>query len=481
MSRAENHRDDIPEVVDTEVEPFTLVHDILTHWWYILMGALAAAMLTYVVVNMRYVPEYTTTATFVVSSKGSNNTYSNLNSANEMAQTFQKILESSIMKKTVCEELGVDEIDADIQTEVLEGTNLLVLNVTADTPKESIDIIRSIMDHYTEVSIYTVGNAVMDVLEEPEIPYIADNPLNVREDVKKGFLAGAGVCILLFGLLSYMRNSVKQEKEIEKKLDARSLGAIVYERKYKTVRALVEHKKTAILMDSPVASFAFVESYKKLAAKVEYQMKKDDRKVLVVTSVSENEGKSTVAANLAIGLAEQGKKVILVDGDIRRPSQFLIFNLKVEEKNELGEFLKGAGVLGDILMKGDRQHLYFLGGRNCYSSSTEMLHSDKLPRLMNACKKNADYVIIDTPPAGLLGDAQVFAQCADAVLMVVRQNYMLAEDINDILDDFRDNHSKILGVVLNGVQTFSHIADSTVGGYYGRYGHYGKYGKSKGR
>ena len=65
--------------------------------------------------------------------------------------------------------------------------------------------------------------------------------------------------------------------------------------------------------------------------------------------------------------------------------------------------------------------------------------------------------------------------------MVVRQNYMLAEDINDILDDFRDNHSKILGVVLNGVQTFSHIADSTVGGYYGRYGHYGKYGKSKGR
>ena len=206
-----------------------------------------------------------------------------------------------------------------------------------------------------------------------------------------------------------------------------------------------------------------------------------DRKVLVVTSVSKNEGKSTVAANLAIGLAEQGKKVILVDGDIRRPSQFLIFNLKVEEKNELGEFLKGAGVLGDILMKGDRQHLYFLGGRNCYSSSTEMLHSDKLPRLMNACKKNADYVIIDTPPAGLLGDAQVFAQCADAVLMVVRQNYMLAEDINDILDDFRDNHSKILGVVLNGVQTFSHIADSTVGGYYGRYGHYGKYGKSKGR
>lgn len=103
---------------------------------------------------------------------------------------------------------------------------------------------------------------------------------------------------------------------------------------------------------------------------------------------------------------------------------------------------------------------------------------------MKACRKYSDYVIIDTPPAGLLGDAQVFAQSADAVLMVVRQNYMLAEDINDIMDDFRDNHAKILGVVLNGVQTFSNVADSSVGGYYGKYGKYGRYGnysKNKGR
>jgi len=471
-------------MVNTEIELFTLIHDILINWWCILLGAIAAAMIAYVVVNVQYVPEYTTMTTFVVGSKGSNNTYSNLSSANTMAQTFEKILKSSVMEKTICDKLKVDEIDADISTEVLEGTNMLVLSVTADTPKESIDIIRTIMDHYTEVSLYTVGNAVMDVLEEPKIPYAAENPLNVRESVKKGFLGGAAVCIILFGLLSYMRNSVKQEKEIERKLDARSLGAISYEYKYKTIRQLISHKKSAILVDNPIASFPFVESYKKLAAKVEYQMAKDERKILVITSVSENEGKSTVAANLAISLSEQGKRVILIDGDIRRPSQFLIFGLELEEKNELGEFLKGSGVLTDVLVKGERQHLFFLGGRNCYSSSTEMLQTDKLPRLMKACRKYSDYVIIDTPPAGLLGDAQVFAQSADAVLMVVRQNYMLAEDINDIMDDFRDNHAKILGVVLNGVQTFSNVADSSVGGYYGKYGKYGRYGnysKNKGR
>lgn len=477
MSRDENQREEISEAVDLGIDLFTLVQDILRNWWAIILGALAGAMLCYVVANVQYVPEYTTTATFVVGSKDSNYGYSNLSATYSMAQTFEKVLKSNVMKKIICENLEMDELDAKISTEVMEGTNLLTLSVTADTAKDSIDIIRTIMDHYTEVSIYTVGSAVLNVLEEPKMPYASANPLDARAQAKKGFLAGAAICVALFGLLSVMKNSVKQEKEIEKKLDARSLGAISFEYKYKTLRDVLKHKKSAALIDNPLAGFAFVESYKKLASKVEYQMAKGERKVLVVTSVSENEGKSTVAANLAISLADQGKKVILIDGDIRRPSQFLIFDQKVEDKNELGEFLKGSGTVSDILMKGERPRLFFLGGRNCYSSSTELLYSERFPMLLDGCRKSADYVIIDTPPAGLLGDAQVCAQYADAVLMVVKQNYMLAEDINDILDDFRDNHTKILGVVLNGVKTFASVADNSIGRYYGKYGQYGHYGQ----
>lgn len=477
----EKNKNEAATLPDIELEPFTLFHDILKSWWAIVLGALAGAMLMYVIVNVRYVPEYTTTATFVIASKGDANAYSNLNSANTMAKTFEKILKSNIMEKTICEELKIKELNADIKAEVLEGTNLLVLTVTASTPKYAIDVIRTIMDNYTDVSFYTVGNAVMDVLEEPKIPYTADNPLDARSMVKKGFLGGALICIFLFGILSYMHDTVKQEKEIEQKLDARSLGSIDYEWKYKNLREWIRHKKGSVLIDNPLAGFGFVESYKKLAAKVQYQMDKDDRKVLVVTSVAENEGKSTVAANLALTLSEQGKKVLLLDGDIRRPAQFLIFKMKIDEKHELGEFLKGHGQVGDVLMKKSDGKMYFIGGRNCYSSSTEILQTERLPKLLSACRKSVDYIIIDTPPAGLLGDAQVFAQSADAVMIVTKQNYMLAEDVNEILDDFRSNNSKVLGVVLNGVQTFSTITNSPVGGYgkYGRYGRYGNYGKSR--
>lgn len=478
----EKNRNDMAVMPDTEIEPFTLLLDILKNWWVILLGALAGAMLMHVFVNVRYVPEYTTSTTFVVASKDDANMYSNLSSANTMAQTFEKILKSTVMKKTICEELDVEDLNAKISAEVIEGTNLLVLKVTADTPKYAIDVIRTITDHYTEVSFYTIGNAVMNVLEEPKVPYSADNPLNVREAEKKGFFGGLAVCIVLFGLLSYMNDTVKQEKEVEKKLDARSLGAIAYEQKYKTLKGWIRHKKGTVLIDNPIASFRFVEGYKKLGTKVQYQMDKDDRKVLVVTSVAENEGKSTVAANLALTLSEQSKKVVLIDGDIRRPSQFLIFNMKVEEKHEFGEYLKGNGQLNDVMLRKGGGNLYFIGGKNCYSSSTEILQSDRLPKLLNACRKFADYVIIDTPPAGLIGDAQIFAQKADAVMLVTKQNYMLSEDVNEILDDFRDNHSKVLGVVLNSVKTFETLTEGPIGGYgrYGRYGKYGNYGKNRG-
>lgn len=216
---------------------------------------------------------------------------------------------------------------------------------------------------------------------------------------------------------------------------------------------------------------------------VEYRMAKNEQKVLVVTSVSENEGKSTVAANLAITLAEQSKRVLLVDGDIRRPSQFLIFGMEPKEENELGEYLRGNGSLADVMVPCTRKHMLFMGGKNCYSSSTEMLNSDSFYKLMTACRKFVDYVIIDTPPAGIIGDAQIFAHCADAVMIVAKQNYMLAEDINEVMDAFRDKEGKVLGVVLNGVRSFSGLVDSPVGHYYGKYskyGRYGNYGRSKG-
>lgn len=460
-----------------KIEPFTLIHDILVNWWVILLGALAAAMLTYVAVSIRYVPQYTTSTTFVVSARNTSASYSSQGTANSMATSFQKVIESNTMQDILCEKLGVDEIDADIHVNIAGETNLLELTVTDDSPLDSFDVMKGILENYSSVTLYTVGDVVLNILEQPSIPFSPDNPLNAGSVMKKAFLAAAVAIALLLGGFAVMKDTLKTEEDINNKLDARSLGAIAYEFKYKSVKELLEHSKNVALINNPLAGFGFVESYRKFSSKVEYRMEKEGWKTLAVTSVAENEGKSTVAANLAISLAERDYRVVLIDGDLRRPSQFLIFGLHPHEENELGEFLKRERNRFDLLMKTSVPKLYVIGGRNCYSSSTDILQSEFTGRFLQRCKESADFVIVDTPPTAVLADAELWGQYTDAVLFVERQNYMSAEGINTMLDKFRAQGTKIIGVVMNGVQSFGSIVGSTVGRYSSRYGEYGNYGK----
>lgn len=460
-----------------KIEPFTLVHDILINWWAILLGALAAAMLSYVFVGIRYVPQYTTSTTFVVSSRGTTASYSSLGSANSTTATFQKIIESTAMQDILCEKLGVDSIDADIQANIAGETNLLELTVTAASPSESFDIMEGILDNYSSISYYTVGDIVLNILEEPSIPFSPDNPMNTGSVMKKVFVAALAAFAALFGVLSFMKDTLKTEEDIQEKLDARSMGAISYEIKYKSIRELLRRKKKGLLINDPLAGFGFVESFRKFSARVEYRMEKEGWKTLAVTSVSENEGKSTVAANLAISLAEKDYRVVLIDGDLKRPSQFLIFGLHPKEENELGEFLKREKKEFNLFMKTSVPRLYVVGGRNCYSSSTDILQNEVTAKFMRRCREAADYVIVDTPPTAVLGDAELWGQCTDAVLFVERQNFIYAEDINTMIDKFRAQDTRILGVVMNGVQSFGRVVSSTVGRYSSRYGEYGNYGK----
>ena len=460
-----------------KIEPFTLVHDILVNWWVILLAAVSAAMIAFVGVSVRWVPEYTTSTTFVVQSRNTSASYSTLGSANTMATTFQKIVESSAMQDILCAKMGTDKIDAEIQASVAEGTNLLNLSVTAATPKEAFNVMQGILDNYSSITLYTVGDIVLTVLQSPSVPFSPDNPLNTRSVMEKVFLLAAAAMVLLFGVLSVFKDTLKTEDDVKDKLDARSLGALSYEFKYKSVRELLEHKKKPLLITDPLAGFGFVESYRKFSARAEYRMEKEGWKTVAVTSVSENEGKSTVAANLAISLAQKDYKVLLIDGDLRRPSQFLIFGLHPAEENELGEFLKAEG--GDVSLPMDTEipNLCVIGGRNCYSSSTDMVQSGFTHQFLEKCRESADFIVIDTPPTGVLGDAEIWGQYADAVLFVEKQNFVLAEDINTMLDKFRAQGSRILGVVMNSAQSFGGIAGATVGRYSGRYGDYGNYGK----
>lgn len=468
---------------DLSLDIYSIIRDVLHDWWMVVTAGFVAVMCAYIVLGSGYTPQYTSSATFIVSARGATNAAaSDLSVTKTMADTLEQVLESEILMKKVKADLGLSSFPAKVDAAVIPETNMMTLRVTADSPELSFRIMKSILENYTLVTDYVMNSVVLSVLEAPVVPYAPSNPLSVRSVLKKVFLYASVAMAALLAVFSYLRDNIKNEKQVEAKLDTKLFATIYHEEKYKTLRAkLLKSKKTkkSILINDPLRSFLFVETYKKIRTKLIYKSQKEGCKIILVTSVMENEGKSTVAANIALALAQKKENVMLIDGDLRRPAQYKILEKKLTPEQEIGGFLAGKNTLDQVLIKDMNTNLFMIIGSKKYQNSTEMVSRDRTRSLFAAIRRKMDYVIIDSPPTSLMADAEVLAEYADMSLLVVKQGVAQTRDINDTIDILEDGGSNLLGCVFNdvrtGIFTGKKIWSYGYGGYrrYGRYHNYG--------
>ena len=195
---------------------------------------------------------------------------------------------------------------------VIDNTNLLELTVTGDSPQKTFSVIRSIMRNYPNLSQYITTSMVMEVLAAPKVPTTRINFDDSLDRGKRAFVIAFAALMAFFAYLSYKHDTVKSERELSEKLDATALGTIDHERVHRSGKKN-RKKMPALLVTDISASFTYVEKYKKITASVLKSLERHNGQVIMVTSVTEHEGKSTVAANLALTMKRQKKNVILVD------------------------------------------------------------------------------------------------------------------------------------------------------------------------
>ena len=297
------------ERIDSEnvqqIDLISMLKDIGREWITILLLSIAAALFADIWICATYQPEYKTSTTFVVTAKGMNsNIYQNLSSTKDLAQQFTEILGSNVLKKKVAQDIGVNSLDVETSVDLVPETNLITLSVKAKTAAESYRVLRSVMENYNTVSDYAIKNVIIETIQQPSVAMSPSNPLNEKRMVLKVFLIAAGCLIVLVAGISYIRDTIKNPGEVSSKLDTRLLGTIAYEKKSKSLSMNRKKGYLSMLISNPLRSFAYVESSKMAASRVRSYMDKEQAKVLLVTSVMENEGKSTVAANLALSLAQ---------------------------------------------------------------------------------------------------------------------------------------------------------------------------------
>lgn len=453
-----------------QIDLISMLKDIAKEWWAILLLSLAVALFADIWVNATYQPEYKTSTTFVVTAKGMNtNVYQNLNSTQQLAQQFTEILDSNVLKKKVAQDLNMSSLNIDSSVDLVPETNLITLSVKAGTAVESYRILQSIMKNYNTVSDYAIKNVIIETIQSPAVSMAPVNPLNEKKTMVIAFMAAAAVLMVLVAGISYLRDTIKNPKDVTSKLDTRLLGSIYHEKKSKSLKLRKKKEFVSMLISNPLRSFQYAESNKMMSSRVRSYMDKENAKTLLVTSVMENEGKSTVAANLALGLAQEGSRVMLIDCDFRKPAQYKIFDMEGKDADDLGKVLTGKAGTENLICNWNDTNLYMILNRTSSNSIEALLKSTTLRQIVGFCRQNMDYVIIDTSPLALVSDTEELAQMADASILVVRQDTVLTKDINDAIDILNNTRGKVLGCVLNDASS-SQITGSTAhygyGGYY---------------
>ncbi len=446
----------------------SIIKDVLRQWWGILLFALSCALLTSTVSEIQYTPYYTTSATFVVKTQRANaSIYADISSAADTASRFKAVLDSSVFKNEIAKVLEKRSYTASTMVEVLPETNLITLTVTDNSAMAAYKCIRAIMENYSRISDYVVKGVVLDVIQSPEIPQKAANSGHIYRNGFLGLMAGFFLALLYVAYFSYMKDTVKNPREAASKLAARLLGSIYHERQGVFNR---KKKRVSMLTTNPMLSFRYVESCRLTMSRIRSQMDRHNAKVILVTSVAENEGKSTVAANLAVAFAQDRQRVLLIDADFRKPSLYKIFEIPKEEATNFVEVLRTGKGIQSIINKFTNYELHIILNSAATGTIDDVLANGMFKSIINFARSQFDYIILDTAPMGLVPDAEGIARFVDASVLVVRQDRVMARSINDAIDTLNNSGARVLGVVFNDMTSGSTavMGGRIYGGGYGR-------------
>ena len=441
------------EKIDIMIMLTNFFHAIKKSWKKMLIFILIGSISCTLYENFIYRASYTASSTYAVylnssSSGETGSNYYNNSVAKQVGETFPYILTSSILQRKVAIALGIDSVPGEITAKVKENTNFLTISVKDTEPQRAYDTLQAVINNYQEVSEPIIGRVTMDSLDETGIPATPDTEKNLKGKAIEGGILGLLMGILYALIMIFVRKTILREEDCKKKINIKCLGTIPHVREKERSKKIEMHPtviKKNIDRD-------FVEGFQIVRNKIEQSAKQHNLKSILITSAMSGEGKSTVAVNIALSLAKAGKNVALVDADLRNPSDSEI--LQIKEGKGLIDYLKGNAEFSECIMQGKEilstplPLLYIKGGKPV-EDGAEVLANHRIKELIEILEQKMDYVIIDTPPVGLLTDCSILAQYVDGAVFVVKQDYVKANDILESMENLTDSNVYMMGCVLN--------------------------------
>ncbi len=463
----------------------SVARDIVRNVWVIFCAMLIGLMGSYIVTHSLYLPEYTSSASLIINSaQGKSNAVASLKQSSEIANIYSEVFSQPTMEEKVCEYLNISRFDGKIHTFVNDGTNIMEISVVSSNPLTSYKEVSAILKVYPMLTSSLFDNGAVSILKTP---YISSSPSNSMTSMNyiKVMLICAVAAFLMIVVLSMIRDTVKNSNSFNSSIDSKLIGVIPHERKTKGIKEYLSSNKKGLLMyENAYTSLKFAENFNKIATKIEYMNKTQGDKVFAVTSVAENEGKSTVSANIAIALSTKGYNVLIVDFDAKKPALYKLFNEESRENSELADLLSGTISENEFKYRQYKNKtLYLALNTSSHKEYHDWLETGSAKEFINKAKEKVDYIIIDTAPLSVDVSVTDIAKMCDSTFVVVRTDSSYISIINDSILTLKKTGATVAGCILNDefeeISLFGQLGIDEYGYQsYHRYG-YGKYGYGK--
>ncbi len=429
---------------------------IIWRWlWLILACALVAAAVAYVV-NVRRVPIYSSSTTLLVNAPrvAVYGQYSDtdLRTTERLLGTYAELLVSRPVLQEVIDQLGLPygpaTLERNVTVTVTPNTLLISVSARAESPEQAAAIANAIVRVLNQREQELLGNQIVttfrgDALKviEPALPRQKPVDMPLQQIMLLAAAAAAMVGLGIAFLIEHLDDSVRRPQDVHA-VGLPVLGAIARIRGADPAKRLV----TANDPSSPTA-----EAFRMFLAHLQFVEAEHPIKSILVSSALPGEGKSTNVANLGVALAQSGKRVVLVDLDLRRPTLHRFFR----RTNQRGVTTALQRPEGESLSEGN--HLVSTGIENLSLMASgplpvnpaRLFGTPQFVSLVEQLEHEADVVLFDSPAALAVVDASLVARITDATLMITRAGATRADQLKRAADLLARSGTYMLGVLLN--------------------------------
>ncbi len=398
------------------------------------------------------VPQYETFTTLLVGRPNDPEgklEYSEILLNQQLVGTYREIARSKTISSRIIEKLNLDcdyeEFRKKVDVILLEDTEIIKIQVRYRDSTLAAMIANETAAVFIEnvKMLMRIDNIqIIDKAEADPIP-VSPKPL---QNIAVGFSSACMLAAFIILLRAYMNNKLVDQEDVEKYIGISVIGIVPREPGMK--RRAGFHEYSLISKENPKSQYA--EAYRILRTNIHFLCKSRGSKIFVVTSPDSNDGKSTITSNLGYMISQADKKVLLIDGDLRKPTISYIFGLP-QDKGLTGVLAEDIEA-EEAIYRIDDSCLHVMPSGLIPPNPSELILCSGMQSLLHELRREYDIIVIDTPPLGLVTDSADLAAMTDGAVVVCSSNETDIESCNKVKLALQNLNINILGVVLNKVR-----------------------------